>query len=63
MTHEEIQIVLQAGKIFTYTNPVVDHCPQKEEATRIRITAGGNLINYNEELSIPTADLVTAKLN
>jgi hypothetical protein len=24
---------------------------------------GGNLINYNEELLVPTTDLVTAKLN
>jgi hypothetical protein len=63
MTHEEIQHVLRAGKKITYTNPVVDHCPQKEDANRIQITAGGNLINYNEELSVPTADLVTEKLH
>jgi hypothetical protein len=27
-------------------NPVVDYRPQKEDPYRIRITAGGNLINY-----------------
>jgi hypothetical protein len=62
MTHEEIQHMLQAGKKITYANPVVDRCPQKEDANQIQITPGGNLINYNEELSVPTADLVTAKL-
>ncbi len=37
MTHEEIQHVLQAGKKFTYANPVVDHRPQKEDANWIRV--------------------------
>ncbi len=63
MTHEEIQHVLQAGKKFTYANSVVDHCPQKEDANWIRITAGGNLINFNEELLVSTVDLVTARLH
>jgi hypothetical protein len=35
MTHEEIQHVLQAGKKITYANPVVDLCPQKEDANLI----------------------------
>jgi hypothetical protein len=48
---------------LTYANPVVDHCPQKEDANCIQITAGGNLINYNEELLVPTAVLVTEKLH
>jgi hypothetical protein len=39
---------------------VVDQWPQKEGANWIQITVGGNLINYNEELLVPTADLVTA---
>ncbi len=62
MTHEEIQHVFQAGKKITYTNPVVDHRLQKRDANQICITAGGNLIEYDEELLVPTADLVTAKL-
>jgi hypothetical protein len=63
MTHEEIQRVLQAGTKFTNANPVVDHRPHKEDANWIRITTGGNLINYDEELLVPTADLVKAKLH
>ena len=43
---------------------MVDHqSPQKEDANRIWITAGGNLINYDEELLVPTAELVTATLH
>jgi hypothetical protein len=30
--HEEIQLVLRAGKKITHANPVVDHQPQKEDA-------------------------------
>ncbi len=63
MTHNEIAHVLRAGKVFTYTNPVVDHRPQKEDPNQIQITAGGNLINYKEELSVRTADINTAKLH
>jgi hypothetical protein len=63
MTHNEIAHVLRAGKVFTYANPVVDHRPRKEDPNRIQITAGGNLINYKEELSIRTADINTAKLH
>jgi len=40
----------------------VDFHPQKANLHRIRITAGGNLINYPGELSTCTADLTTSKL-
>ena len=63
MTHEDIKKILKAGKKITYANPVVDHCPQKEDPNRIRITAGGNPIDCNGEHSVPTANIVTAKLH
>ncbi len=47
MNHDDITKILKAGKKFTYANPVVDHRPQKEDPNRIRITAGGNLIESN----------------
>jgi len=47
MTHDEIAHVLRAGKKITYANPVVDY----------------NLIKYEEELSVRTADINTAKLH
>ena len=63
MSHDEIKHASNAGKKITYANPVVDHCPQKEDPNQIQITAGGNLIQCDEELSVPMAGLETAKLH
>jgi hypothetical protein len=63
MTHDEIAHALRAKRVFTYGNPVIDHRPQKEDPNRIRITAGGNLIKCEEEVSVRTADINTAKLH
>ncbi len=64
MTHDKIKQAVAAGNFFTYMNPVVDYRPQKEDPYQIRITAGGNLINYDESnASVRTADLDTAKLH
>jgi hypothetical protein len=63
MNHNDIAIAHRNKQTFTYGNPVVDYRPQKEDPNRIRITAGGNLINYADELSVRTADIYTAKLH
>ncbi len=63
MTHDKIKQALAAGKFFTYMNPVVDYRPQKEDPYQIRITARGNLINYESNASVRTADLDTARLH
>jgi hypothetical protein len=63
MSHNEIAHALAAKKKFTYANPVVDYRPQKEDPHRIHIMAGGNLINYEGNASVQTADLYTAKLH
>ena len=49
------------GKIVTYARIVVDYRPQKKDKNRVRITAGGNLINYPHELTTRTADITTSK--
>jgi hypothetical protein len=49
-------------RIFTYANIVIDYGPQKLDPNRVRITAGGNLIEYSGELTTRTADLSTAKI-
>jgi hypothetical protein len=41
----------------------VDYQPQKDDSHRIRITAGGNLIDSDGNTSVCTADLDTAKLH
>ena len=62
MNHDDIKKILAIGKKITYENPVVDHRPQKEDPNRIRIVAGGNLVECDGELSVPTANIDTAKL-
>jgi protein-disulfide isomerase-like protein with CxxC motif len=61
MSHDDINRL--AGTKYTYANIVLDHRPQKDDPNRIRITAGGNLIQYDNELSVRTADISTAKLH
>ena len=41
---------------------MVDFRPQKADPNRVRMTAGGNLIEYAGELTTRTADLTTAKI-
>ncbi len=63
MTHNELAHVLQAGKKFTFANPVVDYRPQMEDPNWIRITAMGNLVSYKGKLSVRAADMNTAKIH
>ena len=63
MNHEDIKKILKAGKKITYANPVADHHPQKEDPNRIHITAGGNMIDCDGDLLVPTANINTAKLH
>jgi hypothetical protein len=61
MTHAEI-LLIPADRTIMYARVIVNFCPQKLDPHRIRITAGGNLINYPGELTTKTADLTTSKL-
>ena len=49
--------------VVTYARVVVNHRPQKTDPNCIRITAGGNLINYPGKLTTRTADITTSKLH
>ena len=49
-------------RTITYARVVVDYRPQKADPNRVRITVGGNLIDYPGELTTNTADLVTSKI-
>ena len=63
MNHNNIKNILKAGNKFNYANLVVDFFPQKKDPNRIRIVAGGNLINSAGKLLVPTANIDTAKLH
>ena len=58
---EEIKNIPK-DRTITYGRIVVDYRPQKKDPNRVRITAGGNLIDYPGELTTRTADLTTSKI-
>jgi hypothetical protein len=61
MTIEEIKRIPK-DRTVTYARIVVDYRPQKDDPNRVRITVGGNLIDYPGELTTRTADLTTSKI-
>jgi hypothetical protein len=61
MTHDEIKRIPK-DRTVTYARIVVDYRPQKDDPNRVRITVGGNLIDYPFELTTRTADLTTSKM-
>ena len=61
MSHEEISNI-PGDRTVTYARIVVDYRAQKKDPNRVRITAGGNLIDYPGELTTCTADLTTSKI-
>ena len=61
MTHEEIKNI-PSDRTVTHTRIVVDYRARKDDPNRVRITVGGNLINYPGELTTRTADLTTTKV-
>ena len=61
LTRDEVRRIPKKKKI-TYARLVVDFRPQKADPNRVRMTAGGNLIEYAGELTMHTANLTTAKI-
>jgi hypothetical protein len=47
--------------VITYGWFVVDIRPHKTETHRVRLTVGGNLIQYTGDVSTRSADLTTSK--
>ncbi len=61
MTLEEIKHIPK-DQVVIYARIVPDYRPQKKDPNHVRITAGGNLINYPFELTTRTTDLMTSKI-
>ena len=53
---------LPAGSKATYAQLVANIQPQKEDMHRVRLTEGGNIINYLEPIIPPTSEITTTKL-
>ncbi len=45
LLHDEIRCIPK-DRVITYARIVIDHRPQKDNPNRVRITVGGNLIDY-----------------
>jgi hypothetical protein len=63
MTCDEIAHTLVAGWAFTYANPIDDFHSQKEDPYCIQITADGNLLTYEGNAFVCTADFDMAKMH
>ena len=50
------------GKKVTYANMVCDYRPLKDEPYRVRLTVGGDKLDYFGETASPTANLLETKL-
>ena len=61
MTHDMIDNI-PSDRTVTYACIVVDYHKQKYDPNRVRVTAGGNLIDYPYELTTRTADLTTTTI-
>ncbi len=53
---------IPTDRTVTYARIVIDHRPLKEDPNCVRITIGGNLIDYPFELTTRTADMVSSKI-
>ena len=50
------------GKKVTYANMVCDYRPLKDEKYRVRLTIGGDKLDYDNETASPTANLLDTKI-
>ena len=48
-------------KVVTYANMICDHGPLKTEANRVRLTIGGDVLDYPGTVSSPASSLMEAK--
>ena len=61
LTNQNIRDI-PTDRVVTYGRLVVDYHPQIEDPNRVRLTAGGNLITYPDNVTTCTADLATSKI-
>jgi hypothetical protein len=61
LSHDKIRCIPK-DRVITYARIVIDHRLQKDDPNRVRITVGGNLIDYPYKLTIRTADMVSTKI-
>jgi hypothetical protein len=50
-------------KDVTYGRVCINYCPEKDDPNRMRLTIGGNRVNFPRDCSMPTVDMVAVKLH
>ena len=50
------------NKKVTYANLVYDFCPLKSEQHRVRLTVGGDKLQYDKETASPSENLLETKI-
>ena len=50
------------SKKVTYANMVCDYRPLKQEKYRVRLTVGGDKLDYNHDFTSPAASLIKTKM-
>ncbi len=61
LTHAEIRRIPKDWTV-TYARIIIDHRPPKDDPNQVRITVGGNLIDYPYKLTTHTAVMVPEKI-
>eukprot|EP00957_Ditylum_brightwellii_P041841 3169239-Ditylum_brightwellii.AAC.1 len=61
LDHQQIKNIPNDWTVM-YACIIVDFCPQKQDPYHVRITVGGNLINYLGDVSTTTVDLIASKV-
>ena len=51
------------GRKITYANFICDYRPKKEEKRRVRLTAGGDKLDYPGNLGSPTVSMIDVNLH
>eukprot|EP00804_Cyclotella_cryptica_P009655 CCRYP_011199-RA/>CCRYP_011199-RA protein AED:0.40 eAED:0.40 QI:0/-1/0/1/-1/1/1/0/244 len=59
---QRTHIPQERWKDVTYGRIVANFCPKKDDPYRIRLTVGGNCINFPGDCGTPTADMITVKI-
>ncbi|KAL7526224.1 hypothetical protein ACHAXR_001382 [Thalassiosira sp. AJA248-18] len=59
---EKSQVPADRWKDVTYGRICANYCPEKDDPNRIRLTVGGDRINFPGDCGTPTADMLTVKM-
>jgi hypothetical protein len=62
LSPKQVQYIPTNWTVTSDGKIVIDHCSQKQDPNRIRITVGSNLNNHPFQLTTHTTDMVSSKL-